>query len=63
MDDKQKAQASRAFGSSYLIFDADGNEFETIRNRSQAEVLKIVDRINGEAWLSGRCVMRADVDA
>lgn len=59
MTEAQKAAASRAFGRSYLIFDRDGNEYATIRNRLLSSAMQDAKECGGEIWMSGRCVVPA----
>lgn len=54
-----KASVSRAYGRSYLVFDNNGREYNTIRNRSLADALADAKECGGELWLAGRCVVPA----
>ncbi len=59
MTNAQKAQASRAFGRSYLVFDRNGEEYATIRNRLLSHALDDAKACGGEIWLSGKCIVPA----
>lgn len=56
---EQKAKVSRAYGRSYLVFDRNGNEYNTIRNRLLSHALDDAKECGGEIWLSGKCVVPA----
>ena len=57
MTNVEKAKASRAYGRSYLVFDGNGNEYGTIRNRLLDHAMTDAKACKGEIWLSGKCVV------
>lgn len=59
MSDQAKASRSRAYGRSYLVFDANGEEYATIRGRLLGNAIDDAKACGGEVWLAGRCVVPA----
>lgn len=53
----EKAKLSRAIGRSFVVFDQNGDEVETIRGRYLVDVIELCKKHNGEAWISGRCTV------